>query len=141
MAFTAGIHFWFPKMSGRMYNEKSALWAFVLILVGFNLTFFPQFIVGAQGMPRRYWSYLPEFTRLNQLSTVGSWFLFAGFAWVAVYLYKAMKSGAKAPANPWESLTLEWQSPSPPPHDNFLESPVVTSWPYEYRTTSSAGRA
>jgi len=142
MAFTAGIHYWFPKMSGKMYDEKAALYSFIMILVGFNLTFFPQFIAGAQGMPRRYWSYLPEFTLMNQLSTVGSWFLFAGFSWVAIYLYKAMKSGAPAPANPWDSLTLEWQSPSPPPHENFLETPVCKEWPYEYRSQpASAGKA
>jgi cytochrome c oxidase subunit 1 len=134
MAFVGGIHYWFPKMTGRMYDEGQALWAWVLILVGFNVTFFPQFIVGAQGMPRRYWTYLPEFQFLNQLSTLGSWLLFAGFAWVAVNFWRSMKSGAIAGDNPWHALTLEWQSPSPPPHENFLETPTVTSWPYEYRT-------
>jgi cytochrome c oxidase subunit I len=133
MGLMAGLHYWFPKMSGRMYNEKSALWSFILILIGFNVTFFPQFIAGAQGMPRRYWSYLPEFQLLNQISTVGSWFLAVGFFWSAIYLGRAMLSGPKAPANPWDSLTLEWQTPSPPPHENFHETPVVTTWPYEYR--------
>lgn len=134
MGLLAGMHFWFPKMSGKMYNEKSALWGFILVLFGFNVTFFPQFILGAEGMPRRYWSYLPEYTRLNQLSTVGSWFLAAGFFWIAIYLIKALRSGPKAPSNPWESLTLDWQTTSPPHHENFVETPTVTQWPYEYRT-------
>jgi len=134
MAMTGGIHYWYPKMTGRMYSEKSALWSFILILIGFNVTFFPQFILGAQGMPRRYWYYLPEYTTLNQISTVGSWFLLAGFVWVAIYLWRGLTVGEKAPANPWEALTLEWQSPSPPPLENFEETPTVTSWPYEYRS-------
>jgi len=132
MGFLAGLHYWFPKMSGKMYSEASAKVAFWLIIIGFNLTFFPQFILGAQGMPRRYWSYLPEFTFLNRVSTVGSWFIGLGFVYTAVYLYRAMMSGKKVDANPWGSLTLEWQTPSPPPHENFIETPVVTSWPYEY---------
>ncbi len=134
MGFLAGLHYWFPKMSGRMYPEKPALGAFIALIIGFNLTFFPQFILGAQGMPRRYWSYLPEFTLLNQLSTVGSWFLAVGFVWMALYLWNAMKNGPIASANPWEANTLEWQTPSPPPHENFHETPVVTTWPYEYRS-------
>ncbi len=133
MALLAGMHYWFPKMSGRMYPEKPAAIAFWFILIGFNVTFFPQFILGAQGMPRRYWGYLPEFTLLNQISTFGSWLLAIGFVYIAAYLWKAMRSGAAATDNPWSALTLEWQSPSPPPHDNFANTPVVTQWPYEYR--------
>ncbi|MFZ9594926.1 MAG: cytochrome c oxidase subunit I [Bdellovibrionia bacterium] len=132
MGLLAGIHYWFPKMTGRMYPEKPAQWAFWLITLGFNLTFFPQFILGIQGMPRRYWSYLPEFTFLNRLSSVGSWFLLLGFSYAAYYLIQAMRSGKKASANPWGALTLEWQTSSPPPHENFLETPVVKNWPYEY---------
>ena len=134
MGLLAGIHYWFPKMTGKMYSEKSALWSFILIIVGFNLTFFPQFIAGSQGMPRRYWNYLPEFTLMNQISTVGSWVLALGFVWTAVYLVKGMASGPKASANPWEGLTLEWKTASPPPFENFLETPTVTEWPYEYRS-------
>lgn len=139
MAFVGGIHYWFPKMSGRMYPEKPAAVAFWMVLIGFNLTFFPQFIVGAQGMPRRYWSYLPEFTALNQLSTIGSMLLGLGFSVVAVYLWRAMKSGVPASGNPWEAKTLEWQSSSPPPHENFLETPTVTEWPYEYKPQKVSG--
>ncbi|RYZ70698.1 MAG: hypothetical protein EOP09_05715, partial [Proteobacteria bacterium] len=123
----------YKKVTGKMYSEKSASWGFWLILIGFNLTFFPQFIAGAQGMPRRYWSYLPEFTLMNQLSTVGSWFLAVGFIWTAIYMIKGAKSGPKAGDNPWHSGTLEWQTPSPPPWDNFPVDPVVTTWPYDYR--------
>jgi len=137
MGLLAAMHFWFPKMTGKMYSESSARWAFALILIGFNVTFFPQFVLGSQGMPRRYWDYLPEFTTLNQVSTIGSWFLGVGFVWTAIYFLKAMRSGPKAGDNPWESLTLEWQSPSPPPHDNFAVTPVVKDWPYEYRQTKA----
>ncbi|MEO5968632.1 MAG: cytochrome c oxidase subunit I [Bdellovibrionia bacterium] len=133
MGLMAGLHYWFPKMTGKMYSEKSAARAFWLIIIGFNLTFFPQFILGAQGMPRRYWSYLPEFTFLNRVSSVGSWFIGLGFIYAAIYFYKAMKNGKKAGANPWGGLTLEWQTSSPPPFENFHETPVVKAWPYEYR--------
>ncbi len=135
MGLLAGMHYWFPKMSGRMYSEKAALWSFILIIIGFNVTFFPQFVLGAQGMPRRYWDYLPEFIALNRMSTVGSWMIGVGFLWTAAYLWRAMFHGEKAPANPWNALTLEWQTPSPPPHENFTQQPVVNNWPYEYRST------
>jgi cytochrome c oxidase subunit 1 len=133
MGLLAGLHYWFPKMTGKMYLEKGARISFWWIIAGFNITFFPQFIVGAQGMPRRYHDYLPEFSTLNLLSTVGSWFLAIGFFWAAINLWRSLKLGEKAGDNPWSALTLEWQSPSPPPHENFLVEPVVTTWPYEYK--------
>lgn len=133
MAFVGGLYHWFPKVTGKLYNESVARWGFLFVLIGFNLTFFPQFIAGAEGMPRRYWSYLPEFTLWNQLSTIGSWFLAIGFGVVAVNLIQGARKGPKAGDNPWEALTLEWQSPSPPPHENFLVTPIVNSWPYEYK--------
>jgi cytochrome c oxidase subunit 1 len=86
-------------------------------------------------MPRRYWSYLPEFTALNQWSSIGSGFLAIGFVVVAMSLYKGLKSQKLAGDNPWEALTLEWQSPSPPPHENFKVTPEVTRWPYDYQAT------
>jgi cytochrome c oxidase subunit I len=132
MGLMAGLHYWFPKMFGRMYEEVPAQIAFWLIIIGFNVTFFPQFILGAQGMPRRYWSYLPEFTFLNRVSTVGSWMIGLGFLYSAVYFFQALRKGAPAPANPWNGLTLEWRAASPPVTENFAETPVVTSWPYEY---------
>jgi cytochrome c oxidase subunit 1 len=116
-----------------MYNETHAKISWFLIFLGFNVTFFPQFILGSQGMPRRYFDYLPEFTALNQMSTVGSWILAVGFFYCAGYLWKALRSGPKASGNPWGALTLEWQSPSPPPLENFLETPVVKEGFYEYK--------
>lgn len=138
MGMLAGMHYWFPKMFGRMYDEASAKWGFWLIIIGFNVTFFPQFILGSQGMPRRYWDYLPEFTTLNRISTFGSWFLAVGFMWTAIYMWKALRHGEKASANPWEALTLEWQTTSPPPTENFATRPVVKDWPYEYRPAGKA---
>lgn len=131
--FMAALHYWFPKMFGRMYSEKAAFWSWLLVFTGFNVTFFPQFIAGSQGMPRRYYDYVPEFTRLNQYSTMGSWLIGAGFLFAAYYLFQGMRKGAKAPANPWNALTLEWQSPSPPPTENFEKDPVVHEGFYEYR--------
>ncbi len=131
-----GLHYWFPKMFGRMYSETWAKISWALIFVGFNLTFFPQFIAGAQGMPRRYYDYLPEFTLLNQLSSIGAWTLGVGLVISAGYLAKALVSGPKASDNPWGALTLEWQSESPPPLENFRKDIVVTEGFYEYRPQS-----
>jgi len=136
MGLLGGMHYWFPKVTGKMYNEVSARIAFIFVIFGFNLTFFPQFIAGAEGMPRRYWSYLPEFTLMNQLSTIGSWFLAVGFFYTAYYMIRDACKGVTAGDNPWEALTLEWQTPSPPPHDNFEEIPIVETWPYDYKPTA-----
>jgi cytochrome c oxidase subunit 1 len=135
MGFVGGMHYWFPKVTGKMYSEKQALIAFILVIIGFNLTFFPQFIAGIEGMPRRYWQELPEFDVYNRLSTIGSWFLGAGFLHVAIFMIRDAIKGKPAGDNPWQALTLEWQTPSPPPHENFKETPVVKTWPYEYRVT------
>ena len=129
----AALHFWFPKMFGKMYNEHVAKVAFVLVVIGFNLTFLPQFALGMEGMPRRYYSYPPEFTSLHRLSTIGSFVNALGYALALLNLgYAALFSKVKAPSNPFNSLSLEWQTPSPPPHENFLEIPVVTEEPYAY---------
>jgi cytochrome c oxidase subunit 1 len=133
LGLLAGLHFWWPKMFGKMYNQTWAAIAAWTIVIGFNLTFFPQFILGAEGMPRRYWSYLPEFHNLNVLSTIGAYILGLGFFICAGYLLKSLLSGEPAPANPWSALGLEWQTTSPPPLENFHETPVVKTWPYEYR--------
>ena len=133
MGLMAGIHHWFPKMTGRMYSEKAALISWLLVIIGFNVTFFPQFILGAQGMPRRYWTYIPEYTMWNQVSTIGSWMIGLGFLISAFYLWAGAKFGKKAGDNPWDATTLEWQTASPPPHDNFRKTPIVKTWPYEYR--------
>ncbi|BBM68384.1 cytochrome c oxidase subunit I [Rhodothermus marinus] len=133
LAFLGGLHYWWPKMFGRLYNEKLAQIAALLIFVGFNVTFFPQFILGTQGMPRRYFDYVPEFTTLHQLSTVGSWILGLGLLLVAVCLLHSLFKGQLAPANPWGAGTLEWTHTGrlPSPH-NFERTPVVTRGPYDY---------
>jgi cytochrome c oxidase subunit 1 len=133
IAFLGGLHYWFPKFTGKMYHDGPAKLAAWLIMIGFNVTFFPQFIVGTLGMPRRYADYLPQFTDLNQISTFGSWMLGVGFVIVAFNMYRSLKTGAIAGDNPWGGLTLEWQTASPPPFENFLHDPVVTEGPYEYK--------
>lgn len=130
--FFAALHYWFPKMFGKMYSEKIAKWAIGIIFVGFNMLYFPMFILGYMGMPRRYYDYLPEFRDLHILSTVGSWVLIAGLALMVINLIKGVISGPKASVNPWGGMTLEWQVPSPPPLENFDKIPNVTHGPYDY---------
>ncbi|TAN39473.1 MAG: cytochrome c oxidase subunit I [Nitrospirae bacterium] len=131
-AFFAGLHYWFPKMSGKMYSEKLARVAWGFLFVGFNILYFPMFILGWQGMPRRYYDYLPHFQGLNVVSTVGSWILAVGLIILFVNLLKSARKGAPSTANPWGATTLEWQVSSPPPVHNFEELPVVTEGPYQY---------
>jgi len=132
MAFLAGLHYWWPKMVGRMYSEFWARISWALILVGFNMVFFTQFILGSKGMPRRYYTYLDQFQPLHAFSTSGTWVMGVGFLIVIFYLTESIRNGEKAPNNPWGGLTLEWQSTSPPPQFNFEETPVVKYGPYEY---------
>ena len=131
IGFIGGLHYWWPKMFGRMYNELWAQIACLLIFVGFNLTFFPQFILGTHGMPRRYAHYLPQYTLLHQLSSLGSLVLAVGFFLCAGVLLHAVFRGRRAPSNPWGAATLEWTCSSPPPHDNFAHAPTVGD-PYDY---------
>lgn len=131
-AFIGAVHYWFPKIWGKLYNEKWANIGFATLFTGFNLLYFPLFIVGIQGMPRRYFDYLPEFTFLNQLSTVGSWVLVIGFIIIITNLVKAARKGRQAPENPWGGSTLEWTTASPPTVFNFKTPPVVEHGPYEY---------
>lgn len=141
MAFLAGLHYWWPKITGRMFHDAWGQFACLLVFAGFNLTFFPQFVLGTQGMPRRYYDYQgllaehPNFTQYNVLSTIGSYLLAVGLTIVLVYLLHSLFRGQPAPANPWGSATLEWQCSSPPPHDNFPEPPVVGD-PYDLRMTN-----
>lgn len=132
MALLGGLHYWWPKLFGKMYSETLAKIACGIIFVGFNMTFFPQFILGSQGMPRRYYNYIEQFQTLHQFSTVGSWVLGVGFLLVLFYLLKSLVSGEKAVANPWGARTLEWMSSSPPVTENFGYNPVVTHFPYDY---------
>ena len=133
MAIMGGIYYWIPKMFGRMYNEFWARLTFVLIFIGFNVTFFPQFILGAMGMPRRYFDYLPVYEPLNRISSVGAWTIGTGFLIGLGVIVHAIFKGPKCGDNPWGGKTLEWQTPSPPPHENFYKQPVITEGPYEYR--------
>jgi cytochrome c oxidase subunit I len=132
MAYMAGLHYWWPKMTGRMYPEWWGRLSAMLVFVGFNLTFFPQFLVGYVGMPRRYHAYAPEFQVLNVLSTAGATVLAAGYVLPMVYLLWSLKFGRKAGANPWGAVGLEWATSSPPPKENFHETPVVTWDAYDY---------
>jgi cytochrome c oxidase subunit I len=133
MAIMGGITYWFPKMFGRMMNETLGQLSFVGVFVGFNVTFFPQFILGSMGMPRRYFDYLPEYGHLNFISTMGSYLIGTGFIFALINVIHSLRSGEKALDNPWGAKTLEWTTSSPPPHENFLVTPVVTAGPYEYR--------
>lgn len=132
MGFFGALHFWFPKMFGKMYNEAIAKVAWFFVFVGFNVTFFPQFILGTQGMPRRYADYPPQFHSLHELSTIGSWILGIGILIMTANLLRGLFNGEKAEDNPFRSVSLEWQVPSPPPQENFEKLPVVTDFPYVY---------
>ncbi len=132
MAYLGGIHYWWPKISGRLYPEGWAKLSALVVFLGFNLTFFPQFILGYLGMPRRYHSYPAEFQVLNVMSTAGASILAVGYLMPLVYLIWSMRYGPLAPANPWQATGLEWQTPSPPPEHNFEQTPVVTRAPYAY---------
>lgn len=132
MGYLGGIHYWWPKISGRMYPEIWGKLAAVTVFLGFNLTFFPQFILGYLGMPRRYWQYPPEFQVLNVFSTAGSTILAVGYIAPIIYLMWSLRYGKPAPDNPWGAAGLEWTTQSPPTTYNFDETPVVTWEAYDY---------
>jgi cytochrome c oxidase subunit 1 len=135
MAFLGGIHHWWPKMFGKMYHEGGAILATIIVFIGFNVTFFTQFFLGTQGMPRRYANYVDEFQTLHQISTYGSWILGVGFLIHLLVFLHSLVAGEKASANPWGGLTLEWEAESPPIEHNFHHEPIVTHGPYDYETT------
>jgi len=141
MAYMAGLHFWWPKITGRMYNDVWARFAAVLIFVGFNLTFFPQFMLGYLGMPRRYATYPAEFQVLNVMSSAGASILGIGYLIPLVYFIYSMRYGPHAGPNPWRATGLEWETPSPPPTENFEETPVVTEEAYAYAQMAPAAAA
>jgi cytochrome c oxidase subunit 1 len=132
MGYLGGMHFWWPKISGKMYPEGWGRLAALIVFIGFNLTFFPQFIVGYLGMPRRYWQYPPEYQVLNVLSTAGATILAVGYLLPMVYLLWSLRYGKPAEDNPWKATGLEWTTSSPPPTFNFDETPVVTQEAYDY---------
>jgi cytochrome c oxidase subunit 1 len=133
MAFLIAIHYWFPKMFGRMYHEGWGMVAAAFIVLGFNATFIPQFLLGNAGMPRRYYMYPERFQALNVASTAGSSLLAFGFVIILIYLVYALMRGPLAGPNPWDSRGLEWMTPSPPPKHNFDETPVITRDPHSYQ--------
>jgi cytochrome c oxidase subunit 1 len=132
-SFFAAVYYWYPKIYGRMYSFKMANWSFVFLFGGFNLLYFPQFIIGMMGMPRRYFDYLPQFTFGHQLSFFGGVLLVIGFIIMLITLFS--KKGAKAPDNPWGGRTFEWRIPSPPPVENFDVMPEMgeNETPYDYK--------
>jgi cytochrome c oxidase subunit I len=132
IALLGGLHYWWPKMTGRMYSEFWGRITCGVIFVSFNMTFLPQFIMGSQGMPRRYFNYVDQFQGLHQFSTIGSYILGIGFVMMAVYLVWSLFKGPKASSNPWKSRSLEWMTSSPPPHHNFEYIPVILNGPYDH---------
>jgi cytochrome c oxidase subunit 1 len=132
MAYLGGIHYWWPKISGKMYPEGLAKIAALTAFLGFNLTFFPQFVLGYLGMPRRYAAYPPEFQMLNVLSTAGASILAVAYILPLLYLFWSWRYGPAAPPNPWRATGLEWQTSSPPPKHNFDVTPEVTRPAYDY---------
>jgi len=131
-AYFGGLHYWWPKITGRLYPEYWARAAAILIFLGFNLTFFPQYVVGWLGMPRRYHAYPPEFQVWNVLSSAGASILALAYLMPIFYLGWSLLRGPRAGANPWGATGLEWQTSSPPPAENFATTPTVTRPPYDY---------
>jgi cytochrome c oxidase subunit 1 len=141
MGFLSALHYWFPKMFGRLYPERYGLVAFFLVFLGFIITFTPQFLLGNMGMPRRYYTYPARFQPLHVISTVGSWLLAAGFLLILFYLLWSLRYGERAPANPWGSEGFEWRGTCPPGELNFEEIPVFTHAPHAYELVEDDGLA
>jgi cytochrome c oxidase subunit 1 len=141
MAYLGGIHFWWPKISGRLYPDGWARFSAFIIFIGFNLTFFPQFMLGYLGMPRRYAVYPQEFQVLNVMSSAGASILGVGYLIPLIYLIWSLRYGPVAGPNPWGAKGLEWQTPSPPPTENFEKTPVVTEEAYAYGAQEAPRRA
>ena len=134
LALVGALAYWWPKLFGRVLDERLGKLQFWLVFVGFNLTFFPQFVVGYLGMPRRYHAYPPDFQVLNVLSSAGASILAVGYVLPMIYLMWSLRYGRLAGSNPWGAVGLEWNTTSPPPKENFHETPVVTWGAYEYPT-------
>jgi cytochrome c oxidase subunit 1 len=141
MAYLGGMHFWWPKITGRLYPDGWARFAALVIFIGFNLTFFPQFMLGYLGMPRRYAVYPEEFQVLNVMSSAGASILGIGYLIPLIYLIWSIRYGPEAGPNPWGAKGLEWTTPSPPPTENFEKIPVVNEEAYDYAgVTQEVGR-
>jgi cytochrome c oxidase subunit I len=133
MAIMGGLFYWFPKMFAKQCNEFGAMLSWFFIFFGFNVTFYPQFVLGAMGMPRRYHDYIPAYQSLNTISTVGSWMIATGFIIALVIVIRALLDKKTVTHNPWGAKSIEWTIQSPPIHENFKTIPTVTAGPYEYR--------
>jgi cytochrome c oxidase subunit 1 len=140
VAFVGGLFHWWPKMFGRMYNEFWGAISALLVFIGFNTTFMTQFFLGHQGMPRRYYAYLPEYQVMHEVSTVGAWILALGLFTVLGNLLWAIKSGPKAGPNPFGGVSLEWHTSSPPIEHNFHQTPHVTGSPYDFPEIDKTGK-
>ncbi len=123
MGFVGGLHYWWPKFTGKMYDESWARVGWFFVFIGFNVTFLSQFVLGSRGMPRRYYDYLPQFEQLHQVSTVGSWLIGFGFLTLGIMFIRSLIGGKPAPRNPWGSAALEWMTPTPPPLYKLREGP------------------
>jgi cytochrome c oxidase subunit 1 len=134
-AFFAAMHYWFPKIYGRMYSDKMAYIAWGILFVGFNVLYFPLFILGLQGMPRRYFDYLPEYHNGHLISSIGAFITFTGLILMIGNLIYHRRRGVVAPSNPYQGVTLEWQIESPPTHENFETIPVIQNPPYLFKKT------
>ncbi len=142
IALFAGLHYWFPLLTGRMYNEKKAFWGWLFLFIGFNLTFFPQFFLGLEGMPRRYYDYLPQFQTWHTISTIGSWFNGFSYLFILGHLMYSAFRGRKAEDNEFESLGMEWRTSTPPPPTNFHTIPQFpANGVYDYATDKSGHHA
>ncbi|HEX7510413.1 MAG TPA: cbb3-type cytochrome c oxidase subunit I, partial [Chitinivibrionales bacterium] len=128
----AAFHYWLPKMTGRMYDKKLSVIAWLVVFIGFNIFYFPMLILGWQGMPRRFFDYLPQYTQLHTLASIGAFIMVAGIILMAANLIRGAFTGSKAPANPWGGATLEWSLPSPPATENFETIPTITKGPYDF---------
>jgi cytochrome c oxidase subunit I len=139
MGYLGGMHYWWPKISGRLYSEFWAKISAGLVFIGFNLTFFPQFLAGYLGMPRRYHEYPPELQVWNVMSSAGASILAIGYAMPLFYLTYSMFAGERSGADPWGARGLEWEIPSPPPTANFEVTPIVTHGTHQYAPSKEVG--
>ncbi|MCA9654933.1 MAG: cbb3-type cytochrome c oxidase subunit I [Myxococcales bacterium] len=143
IAFIGGLHHWWPKMTGRTYSVWQSKWAALLVFIGFNMTFFNQFVLGQQGMPRRYYTYVPQFQQQHMMSTIGSYILFLGLLWIAIYLLASLRRSAAPkeplPDNTWGGASLEWSTQTPPIEHNFHGQPRVDTDPYNFPQIDRTG--
>jgi cytochrome c oxidase subunit 1 len=126
------FHYWLPKITGKMYGKMTAVISWLVMFTGFNIFYFTMFILGWEGMPRRYYDYPPQYAELHTIASIGAFIMVAGFIVMAYNLLHSVFRGSPAPSNPWEGATLEWSLPSPPETEDFREIPVITRGPYDY---------